>query len=892
MNRVNQCDTLRSSYLTAETSLGVAEVSGLRGKGERMYVVNFGRLAAELVCVGLISQATLGVAQEVRRALPATPTPGETAAPRAQPVNPSSGQSILDQKIDSRGSGSQNSGNQNSGNSYGSAAEPEKPPRDQAGGDEIRLAPEGGTENASDPAKAQLAIGDGLYARKLYDLAAPEYEKYLGRYQDDSGRAAAMYRLADCYSKLGQESPALNTYRMLINEIQSGEFVGSAAFRLASRAFDQKDYGSAANFYEKAHDNSKSAEIKITALYYQAKSLELMNRKGEARPIYEEVAKTGDNNPFRDAARLSVAYFALENGQKESAFELFHSLGADAAKPAVRVEALVRAGILGEDLKKRDESEQLFKTAIGVNAEGKWKQIAQLELMKIEYDGDKFAQVLDTYAKNLNALGEETKPSVLLIVANSYRQLGKQTKALDFYNQLIRQYPSTQEAADGRYQRLVSLDQLKDPSLVREVDAYLGTNPPRERADKATLLKAQALLQQNQYALAAKLYLELTNSSLPDAYKPDCYYAAGYGFSQVHNNLSAIEAFSGLIGGYPQYKLVVKALLKRALLYQEAKNYASALTDFTKIIAQYPTSPECETALLEKGLTLGQQGEYQQMTETFAELLQKFPNSAGAAQANFWIGWAAYDAKRYQEAISPLAAARQKNPAEYGDRVTLRLIFCHQTLGHLDDAATEVSNFIQSDLKRVIMVADACAWLGQRYFEAKQYDKSEKFLTLLTKNVQPDKIEKGIWLMLGRAQTELQHYPDAASSISAYLQLATDPADRARAFVALSAAQLGAKQYDDATKSAEQAMTLQPEGRINAEARLAIGDVESSRGNYENAAKSYLSVAVLYEDPDVTPLALEKAYLAFHQSGNEAQANKTLTELKTRFPNYQLKTAG
>jgi TolA-binding protein len=337
---------------------------------------------------------------------------------------------------------------------------------------------------------------------------------------------------------------------------------------------------------------------------------------------------------------------------------------------------------------------------------------------------------------------------------------------------------------------------------------------------------------------------------------------------------------------------VVKALLKRALLYQEAKNYTSALTDFTKIIAQYPTAPECETALLEKGLTLGQQGEYQQMTATFTDLLQKFPNSPGAAHANFWIGWAAFEAKRYQESIGPLSAARQKNPGEYGERVSLRLIFCYQTLDHLDEAATEVTNFIQTDLKRVITVADACAWLGQRFFEAKQYDKSEQFLTLLTKNVQPDKIEKNVWLTLGRAQTELQHYPDAAASISAYLQLVTDPADRARALIALSAAQLGAKQFDDATKSAEQALTLQPEGRVNAEARLAIGDVESGRGNYENAAKSYLSVAVLYEDPDVTPLALEKAYIAFHHSGNDAQANKTLTELKTRFPNYQLKTAG
>jgi len=855
-----------------------------------MCVATVGRLVAGIICAGLIGQTTIGLAQEVRRALPATPTPGETAAPRALPVNPTptpvTGQSILDERIDSHGSGSQNNST-----SRGSSAEPENRTRDQIANDEIRLAPEGGTENASDPAKAQLAIADGLYVRKLYDLAAPEYEKFLGRYQEDSGRAAAMYRLADCYSKTGQESPAINTYRMLLTEIQTGEFVGSAAFRLASRAFDQRDYGSAASLYEKAYNNSKSSEVRITALYYQAKSLELMNRKSEARPIYDEVAKTGENNPFRDAARLSVAYFALENGQKDSAFDLFRSLGADAAKPAVRVEALVRAGILGEDLKKRDESEQLFKTAIGINAEGKWKQIAQLELMKLEYDGDKFAQVLDTYAKNLNALGEETKPSVLLIVANSYRQQGKQSKALDFYNQLIRQYPSTQEAADGRYQRLVSLDQLKDPSLSREVDAYLATSPPKERADKATLLKAQALLQQNQFALAAKLYQELTNSSLPDAYKPDCYYAAGYSFSQVHNSSAAIQAFSGLIDDFPQYKLVVKAILKRALLYQEGKNYAAALIDFSKIIEQYPTAPECETALLEKGLTLGQQGEYQQMTDTFQQLLQKFPNSSGAAQANFWIGWAAFEAKRYEDAIGPLSAAREKNPGEYGDRVTLRLIFCQQTLGHLDDTATEVSNFIQSDMKRVTTVADACSWLGQRYFEAKQYEKSEKFLSLLTKNVPADKIEKATWFTLGHDQIELQHYPEATASITTYLQSATDPADRAKAFVALSAAQLGTKQYDGATKSAEQAMTLQPEGRINAEARLAIGDVESGRGNYENAAKSYLSVAVLYEDPEVTPLALEKAYIAFHQSGNEAEANKTLTELRTRFPNYQLKTA-
>src|ERR1700724_4096610 len=107
-----------------------------------------------------------------------------------------------------------------------------------------------------------------------------------------------MYRLADCYANLGQEEPALNTYRMLVDEIGTGEFVGSAAFRLASRAFDKKSFQDAAPLYEKAYINAKSPEVKLTARYYQAKCLELSNQKSAAKIGYEDVAKTKDKNPY------------------------------------------------------------------------------------------------------------------------------------------------------------------------------------------------------------------------------------------------------------------------------------------------------------------------------------------------------------------------------------------------------------------------------------------------------------------------------------------------------------------------------------------------------------------------------------------------------------------
>jgi len=146
---------------------------------------------------------------------------------------------------------------------------------------------------------------------------------------------------------------------MLISEIGTGEFVGSAAFRLASRLLTKRN-PNRRFAYAKSYENAKSPEIKITARYYQGKCLELTNKKTDAKAAYDEVARTKENNPYRDAARLSVAYFALETNQKEQAFDLFENLASDAVKPVVKAEAMTRAGILAEDLKEARSGEQLL----------------------------------------------------------------------------------------------------------------------------------------------------------------------------------------------------------------------------------------------------------------------------------------------------------------------------------------------------------------------------------------------------------------------------------------------------------------------------------------------------------------------------------------------------
>jgi signal transduction histidine kinase len=43
---------------------------------------------------------------------------------------------------------------------------------------------------------------------------------------------------------------------------------------------------------------------------------------------------------------------------------------------------------------------------------------------------------------------------------------------------------------------------------------------------------------------------------------------------------------------------------------------------------------------------------------------------------------------------------------------------------------------------------------------------------------------------------------------------------------------------------------------------------------------------LLYDDPAITPRALDKAAVAFRQAGNTEEADRLSHELRERYPNY------
>jgi TolA-binding protein len=378
---------------------------------------------------------------------------------------------------------------------------------------------------------------------------------------------------------------------------------------------------------------------------------------------------------------------------------------------------------------------------------------------------------------------------------------------------------------------------------------------------------------------------ELRASELSPGLRAEAAYKLGLCHVQTKNTSGAIEAFTYYVQTFPDSPQMPAALAQRALAYEQDKNYDAALTDLNIILAKYPKIHEREAALQLKALILGQQDNTKGMVDTFRQLLREFPKSSVAAQAQYYIGKTAFEAKDYKTAMTALNTARQANKEQYYNDASVRIILCQFYLKDRPALTKEVNNFMASS-PNTNVPSEVLEWLGIEYYNEKDFQAAEKYLSALRKIDNTGSVKPDYLFYLGDAATKLKNLPEAEEAFAKYLQTAKDPAGKAKVLLTLGAVKIGAHKPDEAQKIAEEIMTLQPEGRVNAEARLLAGEVQLERGNFDDAGKAFKGVALLYDDPAITPRALDKAALAFRQAGNTEEADRLSRELRERYPNY------
>lgn len=752
---------------------------------------------------------------------------------------------------------------------------------------------ESAAPEAESPAQRQLDYANALFGRKLYDLAIPEYERFLGQYEGAPGSASAFFYLAECYRALNRSAAARTSFQSVLDDHGESEFAGPAAYGVAEILFTQKDYTGALPLFHRSAANSKESALVLSARYFEARCLENLERKDEAQTLYQEVAEVKNPNPYRDDARLAAGSILLTRGRKSEAFKQYEALANETQKPALKAEATVRAGMVAMDLQQQGKADKaitekamsLLQKGRTLPEAGRWRAIAQVGLLRLQYQSGQYAQLLADFKRGQDQIPEEVRPEMMLIAGNSHRQLGHAQEAEEIYAQIVAKYPGREEAKDARYQRLINIYNSNASSLVAEVDEYLDSKPPAERADQAKLLKAEAFYKQQNFAEAAPIYEMLRASQLSPKLRAESAYKLGWSYVQMKDTPRIIEAFSYFVKAFPDNPQAPSALTQRALAHQESKNYEAALADLNSLLASYPAASEREAALQQKALILGQQSNDQGMTEAFRQLLKEFPKSSVAAQAHYYIGKAAFEAKDYKAALSALQAARKLNQEQYNNLASLRIISSFFYLKDRAALTAEVDRFIR-ETPNAVLPAEILEWLGLEYYNEKNYAAAEKYLSTLGQSENAGSVKPDFWFYLGDAQAKLNNLAAAEVSYENFLKSATDPVAKVKTLLALGAAKIAGHKADDAQKIAEEIMRLQPEGRVNAEARLLAGEVQLERARFDDAGNAFMGVALLYDDPAITPRALQKAAVAYQKAGRPDEAERVAKQLREKYPDY------
>jgi len=165
--------------------------------------------------------------------------------------------------------------------------------------------------------------------------------------------------------------------------------------------------------------------------------------------------------------------------------------------------------------------------------------------------------------------------------------------------------------------------------------------------------------------------------------------------------------------------------------------------------------------------------------------------------------------------------------------------------------------------------------------------KAASYLVKMTKE---DKWKQIGGYLMGKALELDKKVPEAMAAFRQSLTFDARTREGAEASLHLGEMFASAENFSEAKTYLEKASEWSAESEladIRARSFFSLGDLAMKQKVYEEAARYYLGVAILFDDPDLTPKSLFEAANAFGLSRKPIEQRRTISELLERYPDSE-----
>jgi len=756
------------------------------------------------------------------------------------------------------------------------------------------------------PAQAQFDSAMAFFDAGQYVDAVTAFSSFVSDFPQDRRREEALYRLAESYRNLGRTDDALAAYTYQVQTYPDGPLRINGELRRGAILFDTGKFADATTPLQLVVDKG-DGELQEAAKYLLGRCFLSQQKEPDGRTLLQGLIDQQPPGKFAGNAAQTLAELDDSQNKYAEALALWQKALALATDPAIKATAAARGGWSALQANQTGDAEKLFSQGIVLNgsAKGDTLKVAATGMLRVRFQQKRYADWVTLYQTFQGNLLDSARAEILYDLGQAHFTLKHWPEAVAAFDQYLAAFGAQPEAATAAYERFLAAVQIEPAKTVAEAENYLKVWPQTPYRARVQLLEAQELSKEKNYAQALPLWERLANEPASDSWPHQEILLELARTYDVLNNLpkaaaayqSWLDGERGRPGDSKSAKLILQTQARLAVCLQKSNQLLAATEAWKAVQSLAPDgTPEQQMALESLGLIYARSGPAQEKEEvaTFRLLLDHFPQTSLRALAAFSVGDSLFRNRDYAGAEPFLINARRWDGPTWMQPATQRLV-----LGAFGQKDYDKTVAYVKEYDTLPPLADAQAqlaarlpaalfyWLAETARQAGKWDEAELYYARVTQHPDPGDLLAGAWWQLGEVQSQRKEWTAAVTSYGKYRDLKPDAKDATTVLLALGRAQLGAQNLDEAKKLGDQALLQEPEGPNSARSRMLLGEIAFAAQNYPEAAKMFATLALLFDDPKLTPQATARAADAFEKAGDAKSAADWRQKLKAKYPDFQ-----